>query len=113
MSASCLVRVWVRVRVRVWFAFGFVSGLSGSCPVRVRFVSGSCLVRVRLWSEFVFSSYLVRIRSGLFAIGFVSRFVMAFKLRSSSLAILVWFVFGSVLVRVWVRWFMAVSYLGS
>ena len=34
-SGSCPVRVWVSVRVRVWFAAGFVSG----------FVSASCLVR--------------------------------------------------------------------
>ena len=81
MSGSCLARV----RVRVWFVSGFVSG---SCPVRVGFVSGfvsgsrlgSCLVPVwfvlvfRVWfvsassysvrSEFMFSSYLLYIIFG-------------------------------------------------
>ena len=104
VSASCLVRIWVhiwvRVRVRVWFASGsrlgsclvgvwFVSG-SGSCPglrlvhvrVRIRF-----LVVVRVWFGFVAGSGLFRayfVCGGL-VFGFVFRFV-----------------FGSYLVRVFV-----------
>ena len=66
MSGSCLARV----RVRVWFVSGFVSGSRlGSCLVpvwfvlifRVWFVSASSY-SVR--SEFVFSSYLLYIIFG-------------------------------------------------
>ena len=71
VSGSCPVRVWVSVRLHVWFA-----NVSGSCLVRVRLLSvscpgsclGSCLgscpgrVWVRIW--FVSGSYLVRIWFG-------------------------------------------------
>ena len=98
---SCPVRVWVCVRVRVWFAtgFGFVSGSClGSCPGSC---PGSCLLRVWLVSGFVSGSCLVvcpvRVRS-----------VFGSCLGSCLGASL-----GSCLVRVWVRvWFVIVSYSG-
>ena len=99
VHGSCPVRVWVRVwiivRVCVWFATGFVSV---SCPVRVRvrvrfvsgFVSGSCLASV--WGCFV-SGFVIG-----FMFGFVSGFVSAGSCR-----VRVWCIFGSRLVRIWIR----------
>ena len=50
---SCPGSHLVCVRVRIWFASGFVSG---SCTVRVRFVSGSCPVRFVFGFVFGFAS---------------------------------------------------------
>ena len=50
---SCPVRIWVHV----WFVSGFVfEFVSGSCPVRARFVSVSCPVRVWVHILFAFVS---------------------------------------------------------
>ena len=52
VAGSGFIRVWVSIRLRVWFA-------SGSCPFRVWFVSGFvsgfvlCPVRIYFGSGFV------------------------------------------------------------
>ena len=82
LSSSCLgspvreIRVWVSIRVHVWFATKFVSGfVSVQCRVRVWCVSDSCLVRVGF-------------------VWFVSGFL------SGSCSVHVWFVSGARLVLV-------------